>query len=480
MAKRRARYRGITVYETGSGKFGLRLRFRLPGGNELRPRAVTKIDARPENRNELDKQINLIAAEIDAGVFRFEKWFPDQAHKLPQPSGAAALPVTPPPAFATRDGDAVPTLEDFYAVWFSRKRPPDVRPSLQVSYESHFDEHLVPLCGSWSIDSFDKPRLLWLRNQLRARTSNSNRSRGKVLSEKTVRNIVDGTLRAALRDARGEDNYLQVSLQPFAEIEWPKRKYEPTPFTEDDRDQILEWFRTRLWRVPGTAQKQPWPMYHVYVYTLFFTGMRPSELSAVRVCNVNLKTGTIRVIESIVGGNVGDTKNENSNRTARLTPENVELLKQILRLKAKPNDFFFQDVYGGSIEQGNLYNSFVDAQRACGISPLRDLYSTKDTYISVSLSNGVDLSWLSSQTGVSEWTIKKHYGRFMHHPDRDAIELAKIRPPKPVAISPTPAVTPPPAAGNGRRRRAGASGDVALRVVSEKAANDRPKLEQRA
>ena len=43
------------------------------------------------------------------------------------------------------------------------------------------------------------------------------------------------------------------------------------------------------------------------------------------------------------------------------------------------------------------------------ISPLHDLYSTKDTYISLALTNGV-----------------KHYGRFVHSSQTDAIELARI------------------------------------------------------
>jgi hypothetical protein len=68
----------------------------------------------------------------------------------------------------------------------------------------------------------------------------------------------------------------------------------------------------------------------------------------------------------------------------------------------------------------------------------------------------------------------------MHHPDRDTVELAKIRPPKLVTLATTEAVKPPPAAGNGRQRRVRASGDAALRVVSTKAANDGGRLERNA
>jgi hypothetical protein len=81
----------------------------------------------------------------------------------------------------------------------------------------------------------------------------------------------------------------------------------------------------------------------------------------------------------------------------------------------------------------------VDAHRALGISPIRDLYSTKDTYISNALTQGVHLTWLSEQTGVAEATIKKHYGRYMHTQDRDHLELSKIARPALPRLSRTPA-----------------------------------------
>jgi hypothetical protein len=70
------------------------------------------------------------------------------------------------------------------------------------------------------------------------------------------------------------------------------------------------------------------------------------------------------------------------------------------------------------------------AQRTLGIR-LRDLYATKDTYVSVALTNGVNLTWLSEQTGVIEISLRTHYGRFIHASQADALELAKIDPSHP-------------------------------------------------
>jgi hypothetical protein len=46
--------------------------------------------------------------------------------------------------------------------------------------------------------------------------------------------------------------------------------------------------------------------------------------------------------------------------------------------------------------------------------------------MSVALSNGVSLPWLSEQTGVAVTTILKHYGRFIHSSEADDFEMSKI------------------------------------------------------
>jgi hypothetical protein len=109
-----------------------------------------------------------------------------------------------------------------------------------------------------------------------------------------------------------------------------------------------------------------------------------------------------------------------------LTHGNVQVLGPVFELKAKPQDHLFKNVWGEPIEPANFYDLFRDAQRALAISPLRDLYSAKDTYISHALTNGVSVTWLSEQTGVALTTILKHYGRFIHSSQADDFELSKI------------------------------------------------------
>jgi hypothetical protein len=84
----------------------------------------------------------------------------------------------------------------------------------------------------------------------------------------------------------------------------------------------------------------------------------------------------------------------------RLTPRNVELLRQLIELRAEPSDYVFKKTLGEPIDQRSFYKIFCSAQRAIGIR-MRDLYATKDTYVSTALTRGVNLAWLSEQTGVA-------------------------------------------------------------------------------
>ena len=73
------------------------------------------------------------------------------------------------------------------------------------------------------------------------------RTRG--LSEKTIRNVVDGSFRAMVRDAGRDD--IRVGF-PFAKVRWAEKIVPgPSPLTGEERDRILDYFRTKRWKVGG-------------------------------------------------------------------------------------------------------------------------------------------------------------------------------------------------------------------------------------
>jgi integrase len=104
------------------------------------------------------------------------------------------------------------------------------------------------------------------------------------LSLKSCRNIIDGTFRAMMRDARKRGI---VDKDPFAALEWPRTMSpKPDPFTPEERDTILNHFHAEQ------------SFYFPFVATLFGTGARPSELIALRWGDVDLTSGTLSISKS--------------------------------------------------------------------------------------------------------------------------------------------------------------------------------------
>jgi integrase len=111
----------------------------------------------------------------------------------------------------------------------------------------------------------------------------SSKERG--LKLKTCRNIIDASFRAMVRDARAVDEL--IDKDPFAALEWPRaEETEPDPFTENERDRILNHFGNKA------------PFYYPFIYSLFWTGMRPSGATALRWSSIDFNTGTVAITRS--------------------------------------------------------------------------------------------------------------------------------------------------------------------------------------
>ena len=412
--RRKIRYQACSVEVTSAGLLRFRFRWKTPDGVARRFAEATALRDTRQNRRRVERQAELMGAEIRAGAFNYLTWFPNgnrAAEYLAAPGSRV------PRAGKTRSDSW--TVRRYYGEWIERRTAPVIRASAARDYRSHFRNYILDLLGEVALEDLSLAHLEDLRTQMRKRG----------LSEKTIRNVIDASFRAMVRDAERDD--LAVSF-PFPKMRWPEKIVPgPSPFTEEERDKILGYFRARRWKVGGFNDTRPHYPYFAFLYTLFFTGMRPSELVAVRVGSVNLHARTLQVERSRHLGAEAAPKTPRARRTVRLTNGNVEVLTPAIELKAKPRDYLFKNVWNQPIEPANFYDLFRDAQRALAISPLRDLYSAKDTYISLALTNGVSLTWLSEQTGVAVATLHKHYGRFIHSSQADDLEMSKIEEPKP-------------------------------------------------
>jgi integrase len=139
------------------------------------------------------------------------------------------------------------------------------------------------------------------------------------LSVKTARNVIYSSFRAMYRDARAEIEELKEG-DPFIDIQWPKaQRTKPDPFTAEERDKIVEhWTKADFFYFP-------------WVFTLFHTGMRPSEASALTWADVDLEHRTILISKSRYMGRESAPKTSGSSRIIQFVEPVANVLKSYPR-----------------------------------------------------------------------------------------------------------------------------------------------------
>jgi len=208
----------------------------------------------PEDRHYVEALAEVIGDAIEKKTFSLD-WFEDEA-KQQKPDSK--------------------TVGSYYLEWIERKKPPVVRAGLARDYRDHFNRYMLGKFKNVALVDVTPRRLEEFRAYLLS-------ERG--LSLKSCRNVIDASFRAMIRDARKIDGHIKED--PFTAIDWPRLPVQkPDPFTEEERDKIIQHFREKN------------RFYYPFVYTLFWTGMRPSEALTLRWEDIDLKHGFISISKS--------------------------------------------------------------------------------------------------------------------------------------------------------------------------------------
>lgn len=274
----------------------------------------------PANRRRVEQDADLISREITAGRFDYGRWFP-AGNKMPK-------------AEAPRQGW---TVREYYGKWILQQRPPLVRKTLERAYRQHFNRYILPRFGEALISAATLTTRVLLDLQTYLLHDIPRRKKGaKGLAVKTVRNIIDGSYRAMIRDAREIDK--MTIDDPFEAIPWPKNKpVKRDPFTREEEDKIIEYFREST-ILP-------------FALTMFWTGMRPSECTALRVGDIDLKNGFIIINKLRTLGEENATKTVGSTRAVKLLPHVAAVLRTIKELRVTEDDYFFKNRKRGPIDE---------------------------------------------------------------------------------------------------------------------------------
>ena len=416
--KIRARYVGCALDRTPGGKLRFRFWWRFPGEETLRRFAeTTAYDDTSENRKLLEEVRREIGASIRCGRFDYLKVFPNgrHAHRL------SALPSDEKTVVTAE------TVAGYYERWLPRKLG-TVAPATYRDYRHHFDRYLVPRIGALALDSVVKGTIEELRANLADIDPGTGERRG--LDDKTIRNILGASFRAMVRDAIDDG---QIDDDPFRNLSWPKIAFEgPSPHSPAERDAILGYLREKtVFRVGRGSGRYGYRVHYDYyatVHLLAGTGMRPSEAIGLRVKDVDLKRLVLTVRGAAVLGRRKAPKTTSSERLVAIDGDTAFVLDPLIKLHTVETESLFHAPEGGLMDPEKLNRIFCDAQRALNITPVRGVYSTKDTFCSIYITNGGRWSWLSEQTGVAIQTLKRHYAKYERTAADDAAELARLRP----------------------------------------------------
>jgi len=357
-----------------------RLAFRLYWTDSERGRLEswegTGLKDTAKNRKRVEARAVLITEEMENGAFDYLKRFPD--------GNRAEL-------FKPKDESKPQTVGGYFIVWIEGKKPPFVRAGLERDYREHFKRYILPQFEAVELSDVTPRKLVDFRTHLQE-------VRG--LSLKSCRTIIDASFRAMMRDARKIDHLIETD--PFAALDWPRPTLQkPDPFTEDERDKITHHFHEKN------------RFYFPLVYTLFWTGMRPSEALALRWEDVDLKRGSLSISKSRYMGTENSTKTAASEREIRLLPGVIEVLSAMKPLHVAVNEHIFKNHEGKPV---NFHTwrakDWYRALRATGLRE-RKPYASRHTFISAGLSNGVNIKWLGEYCGTSVTMIEKHYGKYI-------------------------------------------------------------------
>jgi Arm DNA-binding domain len=354
---------GAWIEKTPAGR--LRICFRWPARRGRRYRITTEYRDTEENRRQIERARDLVGAEIRSGIFDPAKRFPSLF--VPR---IAIDPVVP----------SGRSLASRMRAWIAEKEKRKVRASRLRDYRSHLGNYFERAAiGAMEPSAIGRPEAeafqLWLVSEAG--------EDGKGVSEKTAANVIRGTLRAFLRDSDLGFRFLDL-------LRWercaPTR--EQNPFSAEERDRILAWFKAKR------------PFVEYVSLRLRFRGATPSEVRGFRVSDFDRTTSTMRVRRSQHLGQIGSTKTRARERPIWLDDVGAEVAT-VAGIRKSEELLLI-------VAEDTLRDNFTKAQKALGIAE-RSLYQAKHTYATISLLDGESPAIVARNLGISLATLEKHY-----------------------------------------------------------------------
>jgi integrase len=279
--------------------------------------------------------------------------------------------------------------------WMERKQQdPTLRKSRKIAYRQHWNCYVASEFRHTALSSLTVAHLSSFRDKLLARG----------LSIKSVRNVIDSTMRVIYRDARAEE---LTTINPFQNLHWPAVPNDrPDPFTESERDRIIAWFKANC------------PFYYPYVLWQFTTGMRPSETIA--LSREHIKPPYVHIERSYTNGELNATKTKNSRRIIRVPdycfdvlqeiPPSTAIVPPVRAQRLNPHGLIFITMFGTPLNHNQFEKTFWHkALNALSDIRYRVPYKMRHTAITLAIARGNNVAAVAQYFGTSIQKIQENY-----------------------------------------------------------------------
>ncbi|MBL8496776.1 site-specific integrase [Nitrosomonas sp. JL21] len=355
-----ARHRGITIRGNSA-----QIAFTYQG---VRCRETISIPPTKAAQKELVLKRQAILYEISMGTFDYSKHFP-HSRKAKE--------------FRKTRADLY-TIKEAMISWLQRNQTKLQKSTLQ-DYNSAIYYHLLPAFGELTISELTASKVKeWL-----SILPCSSKRKGNILIP----------LRQMFDELYHEEIIDKNPLQRVKNL--PTKTREPEPFTQEEVTKILH-------ELTGQAKN--------LIQFAFYSGLRTSELIALRWPDVDFENNRIFVTSAYVRGQFKTTKTKSGKREVTLQPQAKEALLTQQTFTRTQNQTVFHDPDTNQPwrdDQPIRKKVWIPALKKANIK-YRNPYQTRHTFASMLLSRGEKPLWVASQMGHKDWgMIIKVYGRWI-------------------------------------------------------------------
>lgn len=354
------RQRGITIRGSSA-----QIAFTYQG---VRCRETIPIPSTKVAQKELALKLQAIKYEIKIGTFDYLRHFPysKKAHEFRK---------TRPDRY---------TIGEALKNWLQRNQV-KLQPSTLQDYNSAIYHHLIPTFGELTIAELTASKVKEWLSELPC----SNKRKSNILTP----------LRQMFEELYHDEVIDKNLLTRVKNL--PAGTREPEPFTQEEIARILN-------ELTGQARN--------LIQFAFYSGLRTSELIALRWQDVELEQNRIFVKRAHVRGQLKETKTKSGKREVMLQSQAKEVLLDQLNFTGKLNETVFHDPHTNKPwknDQPIRKNVWIPALEKAGIK-YRNPYQTRHTFASMLLSRGENPLWVAQQMGHKDWgQIIKIYGRWI-------------------------------------------------------------------